>query len=184
MKKCKSCQKEINNKASKCPYCQTDQRNWFRRHPILTVLIVLFILPIVISTLSLDSYKSERSKTKTEKTTTDLKAEKEESKSATQVLEDLSNILNQANQKVGFQLYKGVIIEKHGAYWAIFTISDDWYNLEPYVQERLVKIAVSYYKEMEGGLNSLAEVSLEDQFGKEVATGWYSSVGIKVEIFK
>lgn len=47
MKKCKSCQKEIDAKATKCPYCQTDQRNWFIRHPIWTVLLVLFIIGII-----------------------------------------------------------------------------------------------------------------------------------------
>jgi len=46
MKKCKSCQKEIDKKASKCPFCQTDQRNWFAKHPILTVFLALFILGI------------------------------------------------------------------------------------------------------------------------------------------
>jgi glutaredoxin len=47
MKKCKSCQTEIDQKATKCPHCKTDQRGWFRRHPILTGvlgLIVFFIL--------------------------------------------------------------------------------------------------------------------------------------------
>ena len=47
MKKCKSCQKEIDVKAKKCPYCQTDQRSWFARHPILTVFLVLFIFGMV-----------------------------------------------------------------------------------------------------------------------------------------
>lgn len=47
MKKCKSCQKEIDGKAKKCPYCQTDQRNWFVKHPILTTLLVLFILGVI-----------------------------------------------------------------------------------------------------------------------------------------
>lgn len=38
---------EIDNKAKKCPHCQTDQRNWFRRHLILTGILVLFIIGIV-----------------------------------------------------------------------------------------------------------------------------------------
>lgn len=46
MKKCKSCQKEIDPKATKCPYCQTDQRGWFMKHPILTVILALFIIGI------------------------------------------------------------------------------------------------------------------------------------------
>lgn len=40
--------KEIDKRAKKCPYCQTDQRGWFRRHPILTFLGILVISPILI----------------------------------------------------------------------------------------------------------------------------------------
>jgi len=47
MKKCKSCQKEIDAKAKKCPFCQTDQRNWFLRHPILTVILVLIVIGMI-----------------------------------------------------------------------------------------------------------------------------------------
>lgn len=44
MKKCKSCQKEIDDKAKKCPYCQTDQRNWFAKHKIITVILALVLI--------------------------------------------------------------------------------------------------------------------------------------------
>ena len=182
MKKCKSCQKEIDDKATKCPYCQTDLRSWFKRHPILTLFIGLTILPLFLAPF-LGSDKSEKPEPKIQTTTTSQKVEKK-SKSVAQVLENLSNTLNQANQKVGFQFYKNVRIEEHGGYWAIFTISDDWYNLEPYVQERLVKIAVNYYREVEGGLNYSAEISLEDQAGKEVAWGSYVSGKVNTEILK
>lgn len=47
MKTCKSCQKQIDEKAKKCPHCRADQRNWFRRHPILTVLLVLVVIGII-----------------------------------------------------------------------------------------------------------------------------------------
>jgi hypothetical protein len=52
MKKCKSCQKEIDSKAKKCPYCQSDQRSWFGRHPILTAILGLFVFFIVIGMAS------------------------------------------------------------------------------------------------------------------------------------
>lgn len=45
MKKlCKACKSEIDPKATKCPKCGADQRSWFRKHPILTVIIALFLL--------------------------------------------------------------------------------------------------------------------------------------------
>lgn len=47
-KKCKSCMKDIDAKAKKCPYCQADQRNWFRKHPILTGIFGLIIFFVVI----------------------------------------------------------------------------------------------------------------------------------------
>ena len=47
MKKCKSCQEEIDDKAKKCPHCQTDQRNWFLRHPLIAVILVIFVIDIV-----------------------------------------------------------------------------------------------------------------------------------------
>lgn len=52
MKKCTSCQSDIDDKAKKCPHCQTDQRNWFMRHKILSGIggiIGLFILIGIIS---------------------------------------------------------------------------------------------------------------------------------------
>ena len=55
MKKCKSCQQEIDSKASKCPHCQTDQRSWFMRHKILTGILGIigfFILIAIIASAS------------------------------------------------------------------------------------------------------------------------------------
>lgn len=47
MKKCKSCQSEIDDKAKKCPKCQADQRNWFVKHKILTGILVIILISIV-----------------------------------------------------------------------------------------------------------------------------------------
>ena len=44
MKKCKSCQTEIDSKAKKCPHCQADQRNWFVKHKIITVILALVLI--------------------------------------------------------------------------------------------------------------------------------------------
>ena len=49
MKKCKSCQTEIDSKANKCPHCQADQRNWFAKHKVLTVILVLILIGVVSS---------------------------------------------------------------------------------------------------------------------------------------
>lgn len=47
MKKCKSCQSEIDDKAKKCPKCQADQRNWFAKHKILTGILVIILIGII-----------------------------------------------------------------------------------------------------------------------------------------
>jgi RNA polymerase subunit RPABC4/transcription elongation factor Spt4 len=47
MKKCKSCQTEIDSKAKKCPHCQADQRNWFVKHKILTGILVIILIVII-----------------------------------------------------------------------------------------------------------------------------------------
>lgn len=51
-KTCPHCRSEINAKASKCPQCQADLRNWFSRHKVLTALLLFFGLPIIIGIAS------------------------------------------------------------------------------------------------------------------------------------
>lgn len=43
MKKCKACKSEIDPKATRCPKCGADQRIWFAKHPILTVILILIM---------------------------------------------------------------------------------------------------------------------------------------------
>ena len=52
MKKCRSCQKEIDDKAKKCPYCQEKQGNWVQRNPIWTGILGIMIFFIVIGATS------------------------------------------------------------------------------------------------------------------------------------
>ncbi len=61
MKICKSCRKEIDSKAKKCPHCRADQRNWFLRHPILTGILVLIVISIIGS--ASDGNKSNQGNT-------------------------------------------------------------------------------------------------------------------------
>jgi len=74
MKICKSCKSEIDAKATKCPKCGTDQRNWFGRHKIITGILVVILVFIVIgvagskggSTSSSGSNNSAPTNTQTE----------------------------------------------------------------------------------------------------------------------
>jgi len=47
MKKCKACKSDIDEKATKCSKCGADQRGWFRKHPILTVILALVVIGII-----------------------------------------------------------------------------------------------------------------------------------------
>lgn len=68
MKTCKSCRKEIDDKAKKCPHCQTDQRNWFLRHPILSAILALIIIGMASG--SGDKKNSDKSSSPTPSSTT------------------------------------------------------------------------------------------------------------------
>lgn len=46
---CKACEKEIAKGVKKCPNCGKDQRNWFRRHKILTFFGVIILIGILSS---------------------------------------------------------------------------------------------------------------------------------------
>ncbi len=48
-KRCPSCDEVISSKAKRCPHCRQDLRGWFRRHPILTILLVLITSPFWIA---------------------------------------------------------------------------------------------------------------------------------------
>lgn len=72
MKKCKSCQSEIDTKANKCPKCQADQRNWFRKHPILTGVLILFIIGMFGSAGSSKNTSSNNTSSKQVTTTKEV----------------------------------------------------------------------------------------------------------------
>ncbi len=52
---CKYCKSEIILSAKKCPQCQSDLRNWFVRHWIISILLGLIILGIIGSGANKDT---------------------------------------------------------------------------------------------------------------------------------
>ncbi len=56
MKTCKTCIKEIDEKAQKCPYCRSSQKSWLGRHRLIAGILLLFILIIV--SFGVSDYKS------------------------------------------------------------------------------------------------------------------------------
>jgi hypothetical protein len=57
MKNCKSCQKEIDEKATKCPYCQAFQ-NWLKNPQLVGVIFPLIFIPYIFFTTGMFSRKS------------------------------------------------------------------------------------------------------------------------------
>lgn len=49
VKKCPKCREEINKKATRCPKCHADLRNWFNRHPIITIFLALIFVSAIIN---------------------------------------------------------------------------------------------------------------------------------------
>jgi hypothetical protein len=70
MKKCKSCQSEIDAKARKCPHCQTDQRNWFGKHPFLTIILIIIIIGIFGNSSNKNNSTNQSEELKTEASAT------------------------------------------------------------------------------------------------------------------
>lgn len=60
IKKCPHCQSDIPVKAKKCPQCQTDLRNFFSKHPILTLVAVVFAVSSVLSAQSMQQQAEEQ----------------------------------------------------------------------------------------------------------------------------
>lgn len=82
-KNCKACKKEIDSSATKCPYCQSDQRSWRSRHKILTVIIGIIGILLVISVVTASKGG--------DKTSTDNKTSQTQSTWNTKELDALKN---------------------------------------------------------------------------------------------
>jgi len=61
LKTCKECGKEISSSVAKCPNCGKDQRNWFMRHKVLTVILVLIVIGIIGGAGGSDNKDTEQS---------------------------------------------------------------------------------------------------------------------------
>ena|SRR2546422_8824164 len=103
-KKCKSCQSEIDSKAKKCPHCQSDQRNWFARHPILTGILALFAIGIITSAIggasnSGKSTPAAPDNSSANTTNSNTQSQPTAMKAAPQVLLDLTGSGTKSTQK-------------------------------------------------------------------------------------
>lgn len=109
MKKCKSCKMEIDSKATKCPHCQTDQRGWFRKHPVITVILLLIVVGIIASS----GNKGDTSNSQPASSNTEVSADNVR---PTEVLAEKVNVKDfadefEANQVAAEAKWSGKLIE-------------------------------------------------------------------------
>lgn len=48
---CKHCKEPVAKGATKCPHCQSDLRNFFVRHPVITIFLLAILVPTIIAAL-------------------------------------------------------------------------------------------------------------------------------------
>lgn len=66
IKKCPACRKEIDPKAIKCPYCQSDTRSWVKKHQIGLIILAFIFVPILPAFISQGTSGSTSVQTSTE----------------------------------------------------------------------------------------------------------------------
>lgn len=135
MKKCKSCQSEIDDKAKKCPHCQTDQRNWFARHIILTILLgavlILFLIALAGSAGGGGSTNTSTDTTLSETTqVTEEEADNvpAEYKSALRKADSYANMQHMSKKGLYGQLTSeyGEKFTPEAAQYAVDNVKADW----------------------------------------------------------
>ena len=53
MKKCVHCKEMIDEKATKCKFCQADLRNWFMRHKLITLVLgAIFLMGVFFNSVT------------------------------------------------------------------------------------------------------------------------------------
>ncbi len=92
IKKCKSCQTEIDAKASKCRHCRADQRGWIKRHPILSVTLGLILLGSVISAFGGNTSNNSTSGATNSTTQANSGIQDEDQKDATPKVGDVTKL--------------------------------------------------------------------------------------------
>lgn len=129
MKKCKSCQSEIDDKAIKCPHCQADQRSWFRRHPIITGFFVLILISIVGTASGTGGNKTTNQELPT--TTPPQQIEVENSTSQEPIKVNVSEFSDEfdTNQVAAENKWKGKFIEFSAKISNITDSGPSFYNV-------------------------------------------------------
>lgn len=74
---CKHCKEPVAKGATKCPHCQSDLRNFFVRHPVITIFLLAILVPTIIAAIgeNRSSISPQTPKTQTPIDTSNIKYE-------------------------------------------------------------------------------------------------------------
>jgi hypothetical protein len=179
MKKCKSCQTEIDSKAKKCPHCQADQRNWFVKHKIITVILVLVLIG-VISGGAKGNNTTTNSSTSSNKTTNTNTPKPNPIIVKTDTLIDAlkENELNASNT------YKDKYVELTGKL-SVIDSSGKYIGLSPINDDYSLRTVMCYVtQEQKDIVAGLKKDSLVTVIGTITDVGEVMGYSMKVESFK
>lgn len=129
---CKACGKDIAKGVKKCPHCGKDQRNFFMKHKIITIIGVLILIGIISSI----GGKKDTNKSTTESAKPTEAAKPTETAKEPIVLtsDDLIKALDDNALKAS-QTYKGQYVEvtgklsnidSSGDYFSIGSLTDEF----------------------------------------------------------
>ena len=180
MKKCKSCQKEIDSKAKKCPYCQADQRNWFVKHKIITAILTLVLIGAISSGAkgSNTATTSSNSNTSNKTTTNAPKPSPIIVKTDTLIDALKDNELNASNT------YKDKYVELTGKL-SVIDSSGKYIGLSPINDDYSLRTVMCYItQEQKDIVAGLKKDSLVTVIGTITDVGEVMGYSMKVESFK
>jgi hypothetical protein len=143
MKNCKSCQKEIDEKATKCPYCQAFQ-NWLKSPQLIGVIFpLMFLLYVIVSIRDLHAKKSYADFTNDFSSTLISEASDNKNDIHTYEIQNLSKHKwsNISYQMKGYdQANQIVIVESENEYdWVVQPNSKSMLSIKTDKNEKIVK---------------------------------------------
>ena len=163
-KNCKACGKELDKSANVCPSCGKDQRNFFKKHKILTAILAFIVIIFTFASLGDDS--TETSKVTSNNTTAEEKAEKEaednvpmEYKQALKSAQNYIDVMAFSKQGLYDQL-TSEYAEKYSDEAAQYAID----NVKADYKEEAVEAAQNYLDTM-----SFSKEGLKDQLTSQYA---------------
>lgn len=180
MKKCKSCQTEIDSKAKKCPHCQADQRNWFVKHKIITVILALVLIGAISGGAKGNNTATTSNNSNTSNTTTTNAPKPSPIIVKTDTLVDAlkENALNASNT------YRDKYVELTGRLSNIDS-SGKYISLEPINDDfSLTNIMCYVTQEQQDIVAGLKKDALVTVVGTITDVGEVKGYSMKVESFK